>query len=86
MSISFENASSIYATVGGLHKKVNKIFKTVDGVWQLVYEGDKFASLLVDFEYIDNGDGTVTLTAWKGTLNGVASTELVIPDDSRIIL
>lgn len=41
---------------------------------------------LIDFEYTNNGDGTVTLTAWKGTLNGVVSTELVIPDDSRIIL
>lgn len=44
------------------------------------------ATKLIDFEYTDNGDGTVTLTAWKETLNGVPSTELVIPDDSRIIL
>jgi hypothetical protein len=42
--------------------------------------------LLIDFEYTLNDDGTATLTAWKGTLNGVASTELVIPDDDRIIL
>ena len=41
---------------------------------------------LIDFEYTDNRDGTVTLTAWKQTLNGVASTEMVIPDDNRIIL
>lgn len=41
---------------------------------------------LIDFEYEDNRDGTVTLTAWKETLNGVANTEMVIPDDSRIIL
>lgn len=41
---------------------------------------------LIDFEYEDNRDGTVTLTAWKQTLNGVASTEMVIPDDNRIIL
>lgn len=41
---------------------------------------------LIDFEYEDNRDGTVTLTAWKQTLNGVASTECVIPDDNRIIL
>lgn len=41
---------------------------------------------LIDFTYIDNEDGTVTLTGWKGTLNGVRSTELVVPDDSRIIL
>lgn len=43
-------------------------------------------SVLVDFDYTDNGDGTYTLTAWKGTLNGVASTELVVPDDEHIIL
>ena len=42
--------------------------------------------LLIDFEYIKNDDGTFTLTGWKGTLNGAPSTELVIPDDSRIIL
>ena len=42
--------------------------------------------LLIDFEYTTNADGTVTLTAWKQTLNGVASTEMVIPDDKRIIL
>lgn len=42
--------------------------------------------ILVDFEYTNNNDKTYTITAWKGTLNGVPSTELVIPDDSRIIL
>lgn len=41
---------------------------------------------LIDFEYVDNKDGTVVLTAWKETLNGISSTELVIPNDSRIIL
>ena len=40
----------------------------------------------VDFEGTSNGDGTWTLTAWKGTYNGEASTELVIPDDERIVL
>ena len=44
------------------------------------------ADLLQDFEYTNNGNGTYTLTAWKGTYNGVASTECIIPDDSRIIL
>lgn len=42
--------------------------------------------ILIDFEYTVNDNGTVTLTAWKQTLNGVPSTEMVIPDDSRIIL
>lgn len=47
---------------------------------------DTFYDSLIDFEYIKNSDGTVTLTAWKGTLNGVPSTELVIPNSTRIIL
>lgn len=46
---------------------------------------DPFKDLLIDFEYrISNGEAI--LTAWKGTLNGEPSTELVIPDDERIIL
>lgn len=44
------------------------------------------ASLLQDFTYQDNGNGTYTLTGWKGTKNGVASTELVVPDHSSIIV
>ena len=46
---------------------------------------DPFKELLIDFEYKLNG-GKAILTAWKGTLNGEPSTELVIPDDERIIL
>ena len=41
---------------------------------------------LIDFNFVDNGDDTYTLTEWKGTLNGVPSTELVIPNNSKIIL
>ena len=41
---------------------------------------------LVDFTFTDNGNNTYTLTGWKGTLNGVRSTELVIPNSSEIIL
>lgn len=91
MAIDYEKISSAYVTVGGKHKKISKIFETINGVWVLVYEGivkldEALVASLIDFEYTDNGDGTVTLTAWKGTYNGVASTELIIPDDSRIIL
>lgn len=46
----------------------------------------KWINTLIDFEYIENSDGTCTLTAWKGTLLGEPSTELVIPDENRIIL
>lgn len=41
---------------------------------------------LIDFEYTDNGNGTYTLTGWKGTLNGEPSTELVIPNFKEIII
>ena len=42
--------------------------------------------ILIDFYYVRNGNGTYTLTGWKGTLNGIESTKLVIPVDNRIIL
>ena len=41
---------------------------------------------LQDFEYTANDDGTYTLTGWKGTYNGVASTELIIPNNKKIVL
>ena len=41
---------------------------------------------LQDFEYTANDDGTYTLTGWKETHNGVASTELIIPNNKKIIL
>lgn len=37
-------------------------------------------SLLQDFEYTVNDDGTYTITAWKETLNGQPSTEMIVPD------
>lgn len=36
---------------------------------------------LVDFEYTANNDGTYTITGWKGTSRGEASTEIIIPDN-----
>lgn len=44
------------------------------------------ATVLVDFEYTDNGDGTYTVTGWKGTYNGEASTEMIIPNYGCIIV
>lgn len=44
------------------------------------------AAVLIDFEYTDNGDGTYTLTKWKETYNGEASTEMIIPNNSHIIV
>lgn len=44
------------------------------------------SSLLNDFEYTKNDDGTYELTAWKGTLNGETSTEIVVPDNPLIVV
>lgn len=44
------------------------------------------AVVLVDFNYTDNGDGTYSLNSWKGTLNGENSTEIIIPNNSKIKL
>ena len=41
---------------------------------------------MIDFALGDNEDGTYTLTGWKGTLGGVPSTRMIIPQDSSIIL
>ena len=43
-------------------------------------------SILKDFTYTDNGNGTYTLTGWKGTKDGVASTELVVPNNNKVIV
>lgn len=42
--------------------------------------------VLVDFEYTANDDGTYTITGWKETLNGEASTEMIIPNNGLIIV
>lgn len=39
------------------------------------------AVVLVDFTYVDNGNGKYTITGWKGTYNGVESTEMIIPSN-----
>lgn len=41
---------------------------------------------LMDFTYTTNKDGTYTLTGWKQTLNGISSTELVVPNNAKVIL
>ena len=43
-------------------------------------------SLLTDFTYTDNSDGTYTITGWNQTLNGESSTEFIVPDSDKIIL
>lgn len=41
---------------------------------------------LTDFYTQSNGDGTYTITGWKGTYNGEPSTKCIIPSDSRLVL
>lgn len=43
-------------------------------------------SWLDDFWYLENDDGTYTITGWKGTYKGIPSTKCVIPDNPLIIL
>ena len=44
-------------------------------------------TILQDFEYTHNGDGTYTLVAWKGTTNGEPGTEILIPGaNGKVIL
>ena len=66
----------------------NKKFKiTIDDDGNLkVTEIPSIETLLMDFEYADNGDGTYTITDWKGTLNGEESVDFVVPDDERVII
>ena len=41
---------------------------------------------LADFNYTANSDGTYTITGWKGTYNGVASTEIIYPNSPLILV
>lgn len=41
---------------------------------------------LQDFEYTYNGDGTYTITDWKGTTHGVPGNEIIIPNIEKIKL
>lgn len=41
---------------------------------------------LQDFQYINNSDGTYTIIDWDGTKDGLLSTELILPNQSNIIL
>lgn len=86
--IGIDNVSKhigqMYVGVDGVARKVVKAYVGVDGIARLFFES--YVDRFIDFEYVDNGNGTFTLTAWRGTLDGVESTELVIPDDPTIIL
>ena len=42
--------------------------------------------VLVDFVYTNNGNETYTITDWKGTTNGTPGTEIIVPNNPKIIL
>ena len=50
--------------------------------------GGNIEDVLMDFAYTPSTTmpGMYEITGWNGTNNGVASTELIIPDDPRIIV
>ena len=52
----------------------------------LLTDAPKIEDILIDFVYTDNRNGTYTITDWKGTFEGVASTRCIIPEDAKIIL
>lgn len=77
-----------YELVGG--NTSVEIFYTENGVTcTTILEGvviNSIKDLLIDFKYTDNGNGTYTITDWKGTYNGVYSNELIVPDSDKIIV
>lgn len=61
------------------------VSQITDSFGNILWIGDKWKNILQDFEYTLS-NGNPTLVAWKETLNGISSTELVIPDYSEITL
>lgn len=58
----------------------------LDAILALGLVNIPMSELLVDFSYSENTDDTATITGWNGTHNGDTTTEMVIPNVSRIIL
>lgn len=76
-------------TISDVHNMIVDISYTENGITYTTNFKTSMISVenaLIDFEYTKNADGTYTLTAWKKTLNGVSSTEMVIPDSDKIIV
>lgn len=54
-----------------------------------IRDGNLVSSLMAsfdDFTYTTNDDGTKTITGWKETYLGAASTEMIVPNDGTIII
>ena len=82
-----------YPTTGLVEGATTVVITYVDGdstftanVTITVVSGFDVTKVLQDFTYKTNANGTYTLTGWKGTLNGVPSTECVVPDSELIIV
>ena len=63
-----------------------------DGIYKIEMQNGNLVSIfsaedtLIDFDYTDNGDGTYTITGWRGTYLGAPSTEMIIPNYPGIIV
>lgn len=73
--IMLESTTSVIVTYDGFEAAIPVIATEFDPV-----------EVLKDFEYVDNGDGTYTITDWKGTTNGVPGNEIIIPNIEKIKL
>ena len=82
--------NNIYVGVDGVARKVVKGYVGVNGVAKLCWSFGVLPDFLIDFNgyttTISDTEETYTITGWKGTLNGVPSTEIVVPDNENIIL
>jgi hypothetical protein len=64
-----------------LRAKVFAPYETIFTVNVIEFEPE---AVLTDFNYVENKDGTYTPTSWNRTLNGVNSTEFIVPNNSLI--
>lgn len=75
----------VYTTIFTLKQGCVWVDGTTDPkyvTWEIVLS---LQDLLIDFNYTED-NGIATITGWKGTYQGVTSTEIIVPDDNRIIL
>ena len=82
---TFEPAGALQDSDTNVKVKYTEFGVTAETEVEISIKYD-WAQILKDFIYTENEDGTATITDWKGTLDGVASTEIVIPNISKVIL
>ena len=85
-SIARKLAKGYIGDENGIARKLVKGYiGDENGIARLIFAGFDI-SILQDFDYIENDDGTFTLTAWKGTYKGKDSTIMVTPDSELVIV